>query len=207
MWPYLSSTSGDTFSSCSVASIAETMAKNNCHVEASDLALSLNKIDANSASFNVTNLDSRIINREATLTVSGPGAGSASANGLSCSQVNADKISCYVASVTQTNPQQVDLQFSSPLSDSALLTATLEPIAVIDVNTHNNNLETDIHGDFTLYAGSINSDPVTHAASGDYASSSSNKSIASAEGAGPLHPSYLLLLWFAVIAKRRQLFI
>ena len=202
MWPFLSSASGRTFSSCSKEAVAETMAANNCHIDAMDLSLDLDDVYADSLTLSVTNQDYQRATPSAMLTLSGPGVGSA-ATSQSCNQIDNDKIQCGLGTLTPMQSEQITFDFQNELSDTAQVVATVEGSGFIDVTTFNNSFKTDIHGNLSPYTGQINSDPV-NVGNYDYTSAAkSDSSIAGAEGGGLFNPAVTLLLTILLVARRR----
>jgi len=203
MWPFLSSASGRTFSSCSKEEVARTMAANNCHIDAMDLSLALEDIHADSLTLSVTNEDYQRSTPDALLTLSGPGIGSAAAS-LSCQKIDNDTLQCGLGTLTSMQSTQITFDFKNELSDTAQIIATVEGNGFIDVTTFNNGFETDIFGNVSAYTAPINSDPNT-VGNFNYSSAKTNSSIAGAEGTGLFHPAGALML-MVLLAARRRLF-
>ena len=194
MWPFLSSASGRTFSSCSKQAVAETMAANNCHIDAMDLSLALEEVYSDTLTVSVTNLDYQRAAPDALLTLSGPGVGSATAP-QSCRQINNDKIQCGLGTLTPIQSQNITFDFQNELSDTAQVIATLEGNGFIDVATFNNSFKTDIYGNLSPYSGPINSDPVTVGNSNNFEIAAKQpSSVAGAAGGGLFNPAGTLLL-------------
>lgn len=183
MWPFLSSASGRTFSTCSKDSVAETMSNNNCHVDAMDLSLALENIDSNKLHLSVTNQDYSRATPDALLTLSGPGVGTATAPG-GCSQIDNDKLQCVLGTLTPMQTSEFNFDFQNTLSDTAQVIATVEGSGFIDATTMNNSFKTDIYGNLSPYAGPINSDPITVGGGNYTPSKGTASSIAGAEGGG-----------------------
>ncbi len=200
MWPFLSSNSGRSFSSCSQESIANTMASNNCHVDAIDLSIDLENINDTSVQLSITNQDTQRATPSAVVTLSGPAAGNATST-ESCRQVDENTLECTIGALSPMQSADVQFDFPVALSDTAEVIATVHGSGFIDVATQNNSIKSDINGNLTKFAGPINSDPITISSGGSV--SSSNKSIASAEGGGKFQPTVILMLAVAFAARRR----
>ncbi len=197
MWPFLSSTSGRTFSSCSKSEIAEVMAANFCHVDAFDIALSLSDVNANSLTLDVSNQDSQRAIPDALVTITGPGVGNASAP-ANCSRLSADQLECHIGTITPLNSTLVGINFQSPLADSTQLTATVESVSFIDVNQQNNGFQTDIFGNLSSYVGLTGSSPLTQNDTRNSNSPAQTTPGTGAAGGGtmqPAHTAFLLLLF------------
>ena len=200
MWPFLSNASGNTFSDCSKHSIAETMAANNCHVEAMDLAMTLDNVSANSIALNISNHDPRRAAPDATLTLSGPGLGNVTAS-INCSPTSADSVTCGLGSINPLQDATIDFQFPSPVSDASQIVATVEGYGFIDVVTNNNSIQTDIHGNLTPYQGPITSNAVS-LASNNISNSQALNTMASAE-AGMFRPGGIIALVALLLYRRK----
>ena len=203
MWPFLSSASGRTFSSCSKEAVADTMAANNCHIDAMDLSLALNDIYSDSLTLTVSNQDYQRATPDALLTLSGPGVGSAAAQ-QGCNRIDSNKIQCGVGTLTPMQSKEFTFDFQNELSDTAQVIATVEGSGFIDVYTFNNSFKTDIYGNLSPYTGPINSDP-TSANNFTYASAEKSSSITGAAGGGLFNPAGVLVL-MVLLAARRRLF-
>ncbi len=204
MWPFLSSASGRTFSSCSKEEVAKTMAANNCHIDAMDLSLALEDIHSESLTLTVTNLDYQRATPDALLTVSGPGVGSAAVK-QSCQRIDSNKIQCGLGTLTPMESEQITFNFQSELSDTAQVIAIVEGNGFIDVATFNNSLKTDIYGNLSPYTGPISNDPIAASNFNFTSNEKSTSSIAGAEGGGLFNPASTLLLVVALAARRRRL--
>lgn len=202
MWPFLSSQSGRTFSSCSKLSITQTMANNNCHVDAMDIALALDEVNKNALTLSVTNQDNQRATPDAMLTLTGPGVGASTASG-NCRKISDEKIQCGLGTIAPMQSIDVSFDFQNPLSNTAQVIAYVEGTGFIDVETGNNSLKTDVYGNLSPYAGPINSDPI--ALGGGNHSGASNTAIASAEGGGLFHPLSAVLLTLVAALRRRRL--
>ena len=203
MWPFLSSASGRTFSSCSKEAVAETMAANNCHIDAMDLSLALNDISSDSLTLTVTNEDYNRATPDALLTLSGPGVGSAVAS-QSCHRIDSNKVQCGLGTLTPKQSEQFSFDIQDQLSDTAQVIATVEGNGFIDVATFNNSFKTDINGNLSPYAGPINSDPITTGGYNFTSAAKSGSSIASAEGGGLFNPASAMVLMVLLAARRRM---
>lgn len=206
MWPFLSSTSGRSFSSCSKSAVAEVMAANYCHVDAMDIAVNLNSVDAKSLSIAVSNENTQRAIPDALVTISGTGIGTATAPD-SCSANSNDTLQCYLGTITPLNSNDISLTFRSSLSDSSQISVSVAGVGYIDVNTHNNGFQTDMHGNVSAYSGSSSNNAITLSDTGNTSTTSTsteNKSIASAEGGGIVTPLSTIILAL-LIAFRRTL--
>jgi len=202
MWPFLSSASGRTFSSCSKEAVAETMAANNCHIDAMDLSLELDDIYSDSLALTVTNQDYQRATPDALLTVSGPGVGSA-ATPQGCNRIDSNKIQCGLGTLTPMQSEQFTFDFENELSDTAQVIATVEGNGFIDVDTFNNSFKTDIYGNLSPYTGPINNDP-TSASNFTYSTPQKSPSaITGAAGGGLFNPAGALALIVLLAARRR----
>lgn len=202
MWPFLSSASGRTFSSCSKDSVAQTMSANNCHVDAMDLSLALENIDSNKLQLSVINQDYNRATPDALLTLSGPGVGTATAP-AGCRQIDNDKLQCGIGTLTPMQSTEFNFNFQNTLSDTAQVIATVEGSGFIDATTMNNSIKTDIYGNLSPYAGPINSDPITVGGGNYTPSTSTANSIASAEGGGFFKLPGVLFLTLLCILRGR----
>lgn len=203
MWPFLSSTSGRTFSSCSKSAVAEVMAANYCHVDAIDLSLTMESVSANELSISISNLDTQRATPDAVVTLSGPDIGSATASG-NCSSTSSDTLQCYLGTITPLNFTDLDFTFNAPLTDAAQIAVTLEGIGFIDVNSQNNGFQTDVDGNVSSYHRSVSNNSITLSDSGNNSTpSQTNKSSSSAQGGGVLNPLSAFMLALLFVARRK----
>lgn len=181
MWPFLSSASGRSFSSCSQQSIATTMANNNCHIDAMDLSLTLDSINTGSLKVVVTNEDTQRAIPDAVVSLTGPGIGNSSIP-ANCWQQGKDTVECGTGTLSPFESSELSFNFPDALSDTAQIVATVEGNGFLDVMTDNNGFKTDVYGNQSSYSGSLNSDavsPSTLASRGSRSSSGSEGAIAS----------------------------
>ena len=71
MWPYISTNTSQSFSSCTLESVERSL-QNSCHAETIDLQVSLNQTNANTVAVTVKNNDNLRANSSATLTLELP---------------------------------------------------------------------------------------------------------------------------------------
>ncbi len=200
MWPFLSSSSGRTFSICSKNAVNEVMAANYCHVDAMDLSVTLADVSADALSLSVSNEETQRSTPDAIITISGPGVGSATAVG-NCSSVSSDKLQCYLGTLKPLDSSQISLNFQNSLSDSDQVAVTLAGVGFIDVSTHNNSFQTDVYGNLSTYTASNASNSISLSDSG-YPSTDTN-AIASAKGAGRITPATAIMLLLLLAVRRR----
>lgn len=200
MWPFLSSTSGRTFSSCSKSSVNDLMAANFCHVDAMDMAITMDSVSESALSISISNLDPQRAIPDAKVVVSGPGMGSASTSG-NCSDASTGTIHCYTGTLSPLNTVDIDFDFPNSIDAAAEITAYVEGVGFIDVNELDNGFKTDTNGNLSAYSGPTKSSITLSDTS---TSSSYSKSSASAESGGTLHPINTLILGI-LIAFRKKL--
>ena len=200
MWPFLSSSSGRTFSTCSKNAVNEVMAANYCHVDAMDLSVTLADVSADALSLSVSNEETQRSTPDAIITISGPGVGSATAVG-NCSSVSSDKLQCYLGTLKPLDSSQINLNFQNSLSDSDQVAVTVAGVGFIDVSTHNNSFQTDVYGNLSAYTASNASNSISLSDSG-YPSTDTN-AIASAKGAGRITPATAVMLLLLLAVRRR----
>ena len=202
MWPFLSTTSGRTFSSCSKQSFAEIMSANNCHIDAMDLSATLEKVDANSIHISVTNQDAQRAIPDSVATITGPGIGGSTAP-ANCRSLGADQIECGTGSLYPMQSTAINLSFPGSLSDTAQITVSVRGNGFIDVTTDNNSFKTDIHGNLSSYSGPLNSDPITMSAKGN--GTNYGSATGSAQSGGSMNLLGLFALCFILATQRRRL--
>jgi len=151
MWPYLSSNSGRTFSSCSRQSIGATMTANNsCYLDAMDLSLTLDNIDEKSVQITVTNEEYQRTTVDGLITLTGPDLANASSS-HNCKPIGSDTLECRMGSLAPMQSQDFSFNFKTMLSDTAQVTATVDGISFVDAIVNNNGFETDIYGNWSSY--------------------------------------------------------
>jgi len=160
MWPFLSSVSGRTFSSCSSQAISKTIMDNNCHIEALDLSLSLSNINAKSLAVFIKNEDLSRAAPGAVLTIDGPGVGGSAATHDGCKLIGEDTLQCNMGALLPMEIAEIIFTFPDILSDTATITATVGGSGFLDMATENNGFKTDIYGNSAGYNGPV-SDPAT----------------------------------------------
>jgi len=205
MWPFLSSASGRTFSSCSQQSVVETMSNNNCHIDAMDLSLTLESIDSKSMLITVGNQDTQRAIPDAIVSLNGPGIGAAHAPS-NCWQLGVDQLECAMGALTPLQFSDLSFTFPNELADSTHIIASVEASGFLDVTTDNNSFRTDIFGNVESYSGPVNDDPVnpiTLSANGT--GTSHNGTMASAEGGSTTLGSLIALLMILVTRRRLTL--
>ena len=201
MWPFLSSALGNTFSSCSKQSIAQTMAANNCHVDAIDLSIALDNISSDNLHFSVNNQDQVRATPDAVVQLSGPGIGNSNLP-KNCQQTGSNTAECSVGTLSPLQSKNYQIDFPNPVADNAEFQVTVHGVGFLDVVTQNNSIQTDVFGSVTSIAAPINNDAVTLSAGNG---GSDGKNFASAEGGGMFQPAGAILLALLVFIRRRML--
>jgi len=194
MWPFLSSRSGRTFSSCSKESVARVMAANYCYADALDISASLQNISATSLSINISNKDTQRATPDGLLTISGPQVGSSTVPG-NCSNISSDKIQCRLGTIIPLDSTEIGLDFQDPLPETAKIAVSVAGESFIDVNTNDNSFQTDLHGNISALSALDDSNQI--ALSDNFGSGSGN-----ASSGGAVNPLSSLLLVMLLVIRR-----
>lgn len=209
MWPFLSSNSGRTFSSCSMESITQTMASNNCHVEAMDLELTLDDINDGRMQITIANLDTQRATPSAAVKLSAPSIGAASSSNQ-CAATNGNNLECNIGALSPRESITLEFEFAQPLSSTDKVVANVIGNGFVDVERHNNSITTDIDGNIITNAGPISDDALTWDTTSGTGYTSNGTGTASGQatggtsGSGLLKPTSLIVLTIFCALRRRK---
>jgi tetratricopeptide (TPR) repeat protein len=188
MWPFLSTSTTQEFSSCSKESVQSLMASSECHVDAIDVAINIEKSSDQSFRVSATNL-------HGSQTAYGVQVGIETAVPLAttptgCSASGPLTLVCQVGSLAPFQSRTIEFQLSDALTNTETLSASVTLTGALDVETHNNASEIDADGNVTM----INAPSTAFA--GSPTTLASDTSSYKAVSTGSINPGSILLLLF-----------
>lgn len=162
MWPYLSSSTQRTFSSCSKESVNLVIANGNCFIDTLDIGIDL-WVSEDLVEVTVYNHDNTRNTTGSTITVSTDALENLVAVPPDCKS-SGTTLTCTVGIQGPSSSDTIALNFTTPLTDQDTVVAAAKPIGFMDSEPDNNTLSGDINGNIlSLSDSNINSDPGTAA--------------------------------------------
>ncbi len=155
MWPYLSSSTRRTFSSCSKESVQQVVLVGNCLIDTMDIGIDLS-VSATEVIVTTFNYDNTRNTSGSVVRLSTDGLQKLASTPPDCSLEN-NELVCSVAALAPGASNQLTVGFQTPLTLQENVIAKVQPVGFMDSHPDNNSMSGDINGNTQLlYDSSIN---------------------------------------------------